>query len=171
MKLSLNETVTVRLTPAGLAYLRGQEHSRHRLLPPGARYVHPVAEDGTTRFQLWNLMHVFGDKMGLALPEMFSPLEIEFKREQCHDVDPVPEPEEITVDALLAVGYVERDGKLIWDYGKHKGEYLYCYHDPRDNSIAGFFDGHNTDRIFPHPLNVNDLKTAMDNVKRYYARS
>jgi len=166
MRLNLNETVTVRL-----AYLRGKEMLRNQSRPPAFRHTRSVAKDGTTRFQLWEVMKVFGDKMGLALPEMFFPLEIEFKREQCHDVDPVPEPEEITVDALLAAGYVKRDGKLVWDYGEHKGEYLYCYHDPRDNTISGFTDGHSSDRIWPQPLNMTDLKTAMDNVKRYYARS
>lgn len=76
----------------------------------------------------------------------------------------------ITLEALLSVGFQRLDGKLMYYYGQYKGEYLFCYHDPRDDTLSGFADGHTHDKVFPAPLNMLDVERMMDHVRRYFER-
>lgn len=70
MKVNINEYVKVKLTTKAMDLLYEQYVIKSH--PNVQSYCHPVVDkDGYTKLPLWELMHVFGGKMGLGEGEMF----------------------------------------------------------------------------------------------------
>ena len=72
MKINLNEIVKVKLTDCGkkIFYMHYSN----------SKIVLEKDKEGYSEFQLWELMNIFGEYMGLGFKECFDPLEIIYSR-------------------------------------------------------------------------------------------
>ena len=82
VKINLNNFVKVKLTDLGkeIYYHRHDALNEH-LKKRGAKPIEPhfpkEDEEGKTKFQLWEIMELYGSCMGMAKPNVIKPLEIE----------------------------------------------------------------------------------------------
>ncbi len=80
IRFNINDSVYVKLTEFGFKF-----HMRHyaRILPQDVfekMYRSPkVDEQGFSKFQLWDLMNIFGENCSMACEQPFS-TEIEFEK-------------------------------------------------------------------------------------------
>lgn len=76
--INLNEPIKVKLTQLGkdIYYHRFDSFNKaigEEICKPS----YPVEdEDGYTEFQLWDFMNLYGDFMGVGLPNVIDPIEI-----------------------------------------------------------------------------------------------
>jgi hypothetical protein len=71
MKFNINDCVKVKLTPRGVELLALKHASLKRQFPKMHDFQMPeIDAEGYTKYQLWELMHNFGDciVMGAPLP-------------------------------------------------------------------------------------------------------
>jgi hypothetical protein len=80
MRLNLNDTIKVKLTEHGKDIYYNQYDRTNAVL--GRELCKPsyplVDDDGYTTFQLWRFMELYGDHMGMTLPNVIEPLDIVF---------------------------------------------------------------------------------------------
>lgn len=75
IEYNLNESVYVRLNNTGRNIYKNHMQSLYINLSTEPE----VDENGYTKFQLWDLMHIFGEYMSLGLPTPFDKNCIYFK--------------------------------------------------------------------------------------------
>jgi hypothetical protein len=73
MKYNINETIRVKLTPYGRAVHMERHFNFWRQHRPNniPIYTPKEEQDGWTRWQLWELMEVFGEYVGLCKQPVF----------------------------------------------------------------------------------------------------
>ena len=78
IRINLNETVKVKLTDHGKDIYYHQFDNLNKTF--GRQICKPsmpkVDADGYTTFQLWCFMELYGDHIGMTLPDVIKPLEI-----------------------------------------------------------------------------------------------
>jgi hypothetical protein len=69
MKFNINDYVRVKLTDHGRKILDDQ-HTEFKKVMPSAEPIHKPDEDGWCKFQLWELMSIFGQHLynGCQIP-------------------------------------------------------------------------------------------------------
>lgn len=73
-KLNLNDYVYVHLTEEGLKVLKERYEALKAKYPYiGPYYDRPIDDDGYTRFQLWELMEIFGEYIKFNARLVFDP--------------------------------------------------------------------------------------------------
>ena len=78
IKINLNETIKVKLTPYGaeIYYKQFDElnklHGREICKPKMPR----IDKDGYTEFQLWHFIELYGQHIGMCKPNVIEPLDI-----------------------------------------------------------------------------------------------
>lgn len=84
MRLNLNENIKVKLTDFGKNIYWHQYDELNNSF--GRQLCKPtmpkVDEDGYTTFQLWHFMELYGEHMGMTLPNVIEPLEIVFEEKE-----------------------------------------------------------------------------------------
>lgn len=81
MKINLNETVKFKLTDYGKdVYYHQYDKLNEMIRQRGGKPLKPkmprVDAEGYTSMQLWAFMELYGDYMGVAMPNVIEPLEI-----------------------------------------------------------------------------------------------
>ena len=83
MKINLNEPVKVKLTDWGKEIFYHQYDRVNKVV--GREVCKPrypkEDENGYTEFQLWCFMELYGEHMGMTLPNVIEPLEIVYESE------------------------------------------------------------------------------------------
>lgn len=84
MKINLNELVKVKLTDLGKEIFY---HRYDKINKAVGREVckprYPTEdENGYTKFQLWDFIQLYGEYIGMTLPNVIEPLEIVYREEQ-----------------------------------------------------------------------------------------
>lgn len=78
IKINLNETIKVKLTPLGAEIYYKQfdelnkQYSREICKPQ----MPQIDKDGYTEFQLWNFIELYGQHIGMCKPNVIEPLDI-----------------------------------------------------------------------------------------------
>jgi hypothetical protein len=69
VKFNINDYVKVKLTDCGRKILEDQ-HTELKMVLPDAEPLHKPDEDGLVKFQLWELMSIFGGHLfnGCQIP-------------------------------------------------------------------------------------------------------
>lgn len=84
MKINLNEMVKVKLTDWGKEIFYRQFDKTNKAV--GREVCKPryptEDENGYTTFQLWCFMQLYGEYIGMTLPNVIEPLEIVYREEQ-----------------------------------------------------------------------------------------
>ena len=84
MKINLNDSVKVKLTDWGKEIFYNQYNRVNKLV--GREVCKPrypeEDENGYTEFQLWCFMELYGEHMGMTLPNVIEPLEIVYESEK-----------------------------------------------------------------------------------------
>ena len=84
MKINLNEPVKVKLTNWGKEIFYHQYDRINKMA--GKEICKPEYpkedENGYTEFQLWCFMELYGERMGMTLPNIIEPLEIVYESEK-----------------------------------------------------------------------------------------
>ncbi len=84
MKINLNESVKVKLTDLGKEIFYHQYDKINKAV--GREVCKPryptEDENGYTKFQLWCFIQLYGEYIGIALPNVIEPLEIVYREEQ-----------------------------------------------------------------------------------------
>jgi hypothetical protein len=63
IRFSLNDTVAIKLTPHGRAFLEAEHTMFNAKTGRSAPYAPPVEKEGVSMWQVWTLMNVFGGEM------------------------------------------------------------------------------------------------------------
>ena len=83
VSINLNDWIKVKLTDFGKMIYYHQYDNINKFM--GKEFCKPklpkVDEDGYTEFQLWCFMELYGNHMGMTLPNVIEPLEIIVKQE------------------------------------------------------------------------------------------
>ena len=84
MKINLNESVKVKLTDWGKEIFYHQYDRVNKVV--GREVCKPIYpkedENGYTEFQLWCFMELYGEHIGITLPNVIEPLEIVYESEK-----------------------------------------------------------------------------------------
>ena len=87
LKINLNSPVLVKLTDHGKdVYYHQYDDLIARGIRGLTRAMPPADENGFTMFQLWHLIQLYGEHIGMALPNVFEDICIyldEKELEQC----------------------------------------------------------------------------------------
>ena len=77
-RINLNERIKVKLTDYGkeIYYRRFDDLFRQTELSVFKPEFPKTDEEGYTTFQLWDFIHIYGNYIGMGLPEVIKPLEI-----------------------------------------------------------------------------------------------
>ncbi len=78
IRINLNEPIKVKLTQLGKDIYYHQFDSLNKAIGEEiCKPSYPVEdEDGYAEFQLWDFMNLYGDFMGVGLPNVIDPIEI-----------------------------------------------------------------------------------------------
>ena len=78
MKTNLNDRIKVKLTDYGKEiYYHRFDDVLAKMRVKSIKPEYPKVDDeGYTTFQLWDFMSIYGNYMGIAMPEVIKPLEI-----------------------------------------------------------------------------------------------
>ena len=84
IRINLNEPIKVKLTNWGKEIYYHQYDKTNQIA--GREICKPKFpkedENGYTRFQLWCFIELYGEYMGMALPNVIEPLEIVYEKEE-----------------------------------------------------------------------------------------
>lgn len=88
--LNLNSQIKVKLTDYGkdIYYHQFDELSalmQKKGLAPIEQVMPQVDEHGYTKFQLWEFIHLYGNYIGIAMPDVIMPIDIVFEYDDVHD--------------------------------------------------------------------------------------
>lgn len=77
-RINLNERIKVKLTDYGkeIYYHMNDDMFRQTGLSVFKPEFPKTDEEGYTTFQLWDFIHIYGNYIGMGLPEVINPLEI-----------------------------------------------------------------------------------------------
>ena len=78
MKINLNDRIKVKLTDYGkeIYYHRFDDVLAQMKIKTIKPEYPKVDDEGYTTFQLWDFMSIYGNYMGIAMPEVIKPLEV-----------------------------------------------------------------------------------------------
>lgn len=89
MKINLNESVKVKLTPFAQEIYKQQIEDLNKRI--GKTVVikknRNTDKDGYSTFQLWDFIETFGAYIGMGRPNIIEPLEIVYEQEAHHADD------------------------------------------------------------------------------------
>ena len=92
VRINLNEDVKVKLTDLGKDIYYHRFDGFNRIC--GKIVCKPsfpkVDAEGYTKFQLWNFMKIYGEHMGLTMPNVIKPLEIVYELPNAEPPKEVP---------------------------------------------------------------------------------
>jgi starch phosphorylase len=139
-----------RLTPRYCSSRTVQEYTEHRYLPAAKRYRERAADNGASRAQVVERLHILEQKwVGLR----FGDVKVETEAEQhlfevelhLNDIDPNVVRVELYADAIDASGPVRQEMKRIRELAGAAGGYVYRAGVPATRSAA-----HYTPRVIPN---------------------
>lgn len=90
--LNLNTDIKVKLTPLGAEiYFHKNDHLIKPQMSEEAKKMLSgkmprIDEDGFTTFHLWKFMQIFGNKIGLGMPNVIEPIDIVFDENEIGEV-------------------------------------------------------------------------------------
>lgn len=90
--LNLNADIKVKLTPLGVdIYFHKNDHLIKPQMSEETKKMLSgkmprIDEDGFTAFYLWEFMQIFGNKIGLGMPNVIEPINIVFDEDKIDEV-------------------------------------------------------------------------------------